>query len=739
MTPAPIHTDGAPSGSAPCFARARPSSAALLRTTTALVTTALATAVLAGLVSVPQAHAQDGVTLPELLVTASRTDAGVPGASTTVITSEEIARAPAQTLPDILARAPGVQVSNMYGGVNGARATVDLRGFGATAMSNTLVLVNGRRIDVPDQQNIDWAAIPLESIERVEITRGNSGAVLYGDGAVGGVINIVTKNAVNAPTGAKAEIAAGSYGQVEGRGSATVTSGPHALALFANAVRADGYRDNNEYHQTNAVADYRYTQEWGSFYLNATASDQHLGYPAGRRVDPWTRVNQVATDPRGTDTPYDYGNQQQASGTAGVTVDLMPGLELIVDGGVRARTQQAGFFQSCFDFATNTSVGGCAQSPLSYFDSTLVTSSVTPRVRVDTNVFGVPWKATAGVDLYHTDYDSPRSLFDGATAIHSYDLDQTSLAAYAMNTVTLFSTTDLSFGGRVQRTDITATDSLDPNAPGYSGPTCYPGYGCFPGDTQANPLDEGKTNTAYHLGLEHRLNSVVTLFGRTAQSFRVPNLDERVGSSPYGTPSNFSLKTQTSHDYEGGFRVVSGPLWLQWSIYDMYLDDEIFYSPATFTNVNLDPTRRYGTEASASFRLTDDVKLEGSVAYTRAVFREGDFAGNDVPLVARNTARVGVVWNVIDTRLVFSGDVRYVGSRRMDNDSANQQPLIPAVGLVDVKLAGKLDRYFWSVSVQNLFDEDYFDYAVASTSSLGTYNAYPQAGRTFLVRAGATF
>ena len=43
---------------------------------------------------------------------------------------------------------------------------------------------------------VDLAAIPRESIERIEITRGNSGAVLYGDGAVGGVINIVTKTGV---------------------------------------------------------------------------------------------------------------------------------------------------------------------------------------------------------------------------------------------------------------------------------------------------------------------------------------------------------------------------------------------------------------------------------------------------------------------------------------------------------------------------------------------------------------
>ena len=126
---------------------------------------------------------------------------GIAGASTTIITAEDIARAPAQTLPDILSREPGIQVTNLFGGVNGARSAVDMRGFGAAAPSNTLVLINGRRINDLDIAGVDLASIPRDSIDRIEITRGNSGAVLYGDGAVGGVINIVTKSGIGIETG----------------------------------------------------------------------------------------------------------------------------------------------------------------------------------------------------------------------------------------------------------------------------------------------------------------------------------------------------------------------------------------------------------------------------------------------------------------------------------------------------------------------------------------------------------
>src|SRR5262249_46556214 len=160
----------------------------------------------------------------------------------------------------------------------------------------------------------------------------------------------------------------------------------------------------------------------------------------------------------------------------------------------------------------------------------------------------------------------------------------------------------------------------------------------------------------------------VTLFGRTAQSFRVPNVDERVGmvSAGIGEPTRFDLRTQKSRDWEVGARVNVGPVNVQSSIYDMYLTDEIHfrYGPDfVVNNTNLDPTRRYGSETIASWQATETVRVKGGYAYTRAVFREGIFAGDDVPLVSRNTASLGVAWNIMDTRLVFDGVVRYVGAR----------------------------------------------------------------------------
>src|SRR5262249_24455545 len=74
----------------------------------------------------------------------------VTGASPTVITRTDLARSPGQTVQDVLAREPGIQVTSLFGSVNGARSTVDMRGFGATGALNTLVLINGRRLNDVD-------------------------------------------------------------------------------------------------------------------------------------------------------------------------------------------------------------------------------------------------------------------------------------------------------------------------------------------------------------------------------------------------------------------------------------------------------------------------------------------------------------------------------------------------------------------------------------------------------------
>jgi iron complex outermembrane receptor protein len=306
------------------------------------------------------------------------------------------------------------------------------------------------------------------------------------------------------------------------------------------------------------------------------------------------------------------------------------------------------------------------------------------------------------------------------------------LAGYWQHTVGLLPSTDFSYGARVQNTSLSAKDRYDPTAPGAF-------------DIQALPLDSNETQYAAHVGVEHRFTDVFSVFGRAAHAFRTPDVDERVASGPAfdaffaPIPQTFKLKTQTSSDVEGGFRIKTNIFQVQTSVYNMDLENEIHFDPVNFFNYNLDPTRRYGAETSASVRVSDSVLLRGGMAYTRAVFREGPFAGADVPLVSRYTTNAGVTWNILQNYLVFDATLRGWSSRIMDNDQANLQTRIPANATADFKLSGQYEHFFWSLSVNNVLNALYYDYAIASSFTAGRFSAYPLPGRTYMVKAGATF
>lgn len=660
------------------------------------------------------AGAQPAETLPPVDVTASRLDTGMAGASTTVISREDIERSPVQNLPTILSELAGIQIRHVGAGVAGARDVVDMRGFGASASSNVLVLVNGRRVNDFDLQGFDFSSVPINSIERVEVTRGNPGAVLYGDGAVGGVINIITKNGVNQKPSLRVEGGAGSFNTREARGDAVWSSGPWSAAFSALGLSTNGYRENSELRQKNFTGDVRYTTDAGSVYFNIVLDDQKLGLPGGRLVTPTS--SELVTNPTGAATPDDYGNKQGQNYLLGFTRMLAPGLELIVDGSVRHKAQQGELY--------------FMGSPYNGVDSTLTTVSFTPRVKIDTQAFGMPAKILTGFDYYNTQYDSSRAMDLVSTPYHVYDIKQTTAAFYGNGTFGVRPDTDITLGARVQYNTVSARDTYDPAAP----------FGF--GDAQGLPFDGNEWQWAAQLGFEHRINPTLALFGHVARSFRVPNADERIGQAvafnfPTPTPTNFDLRTQTSYEVEGGARLNLGRVTLKSSVYGMNLDDEIFYSPATGTNINLDATRHWGVENTAMVRINDKIRLTGNLTYTRATFREGQFAGNDIPLISRWTANAGISWSVWEKYVVYDAIVRYAGERRLDNDSANVQPMIPGYTTVDMRVGGEWKNLFWSVSVQNLFDVDYFDYGIASTTTIGRYNAYPQPGRTYMFRLGA--
>lgn len=115
----------------------------------------------------------------------------IPAASF-VLTSDDIRRSGARSVPEALRLVPGLDVAQ----VDGTAWSVAVRGFGNRANNQPLVIIDGRRVYSPDFGGIQWETepMPIEDVARIEVMRG-PGAVPFGSNAVNGVINIITRSA----------------------------------------------------------------------------------------------------------------------------------------------------------------------------------------------------------------------------------------------------------------------------------------------------------------------------------------------------------------------------------------------------------------------------------------------------------------------------------------------------------------------------------------------------------------
>lgn len=126
----------------------------------------------------------------------SRTEStvGHSAAAVSVITQEMIHRSGATCIPELLRMAPGVNVARLTSN----QWVISIRGFDNTLANKLLVQVDGRTVYSPVQSGVFWDTVdyPLEDIERIEVVRGPGGTD-WGANAVNGVINIITKSAMD--------------------------------------------------------------------------------------------------------------------------------------------------------------------------------------------------------------------------------------------------------------------------------------------------------------------------------------------------------------------------------------------------------------------------------------------------------------------------------------------------------------------------------------------------------------
>lgn len=195
------------------------------------------------------------------------------GAATTVITRQQIESSGMRTVAEVLRSVPGLDL--VQSGDAGALTSVLLRGANS---NDTLLLVDGVRMNSPYFAGYDFSTLTTENVERIEIARGPFSA-LYGSDAMGGVIQIFTRPALAGLSG-RASVEAGNAGEREGEAFAAVGSGAWGVTASARDGQLGGDRPNADWKERSGSV--RVEGHWGDTLraaLEAGLVDGEAGTP----------------------------------------------------------------------------------------------------------------------------------------------------------------------------------------------------------------------------------------------------------------------------------------------------------------------------------------------------------------------------------------------------------------------------------------------------------------------------
>lgn len=648
------------------------------------------------------------VTLEEVVVTGRRTEQRIERipANITVIDEEEIKNSNAKSIPDLLRSEEGIVVRDLLG--TGKTAQVDLRGFGETAPYNTLILVDGRRVNEIDLSGVDWTQISLDQVERIEIVRG-TGTVLYGDNAVGGVINIITKTPAEALT-FTAGSTLGSYSRNKEKIYLSGGKDKVTASLFASYDSTAGYRENNDFRAKDIGGKIVYDAlEHLTLNLSGAYHSDEFGLPGD------LTEAELEIDRRGTNEPFNEAQTRDKYLQLGSNLDLGDYGAVEADLSFRGRDIGQKFVSAFGTFLS---------------DAETDTWGFTPRYVWDGKILDRGNTLIAGVDFYWAEQDVQSFFGTPPTPSGLATVEKDSYGLYFNNDFSILKNLILSFGARHEHVKY---DLKNEPLTGFPAPP--------------PPLSDSLTEreNAYSGGLTYLYSGKSSVFLRANRSLRFPLTDELIEFDQLtGQPRvNSDLKPQKGKHYEVGIRHFFTPdLMASLTLFHAKIKDEIFLdpTPAPFfgTNSNHPETLHRGVEVGARVDLFKKLTLSGNYTYEKATFETDPFEGNDIPAVPRHKANFGLRVHDMVPGLVFSADYNYVGSSFLISDQANQLKKLDNYFTINARLSyeWKILRTF--VGVNNLTDEKYSEYGVAGAGGT-TRNFYPAPERNWEVGIALIF
>ncbi|WP_428773650.1 TonB-dependent receptor [Vibrio sp.] len=594
-------------------------------------------------------------------------------ANVVVLTSDEIAASGATDLSGLLRGRAGIQISDTNSG-----PVFAMRGFsGGQAGHNTLILLDGRRLNKQDLSSPQLSSILISQIERVEILSGSAG-VLYGDQAVGGVINIITKSGQGER--GHVSIGAGNYDSFAGSaGVSTDISDDWRLYLSASQDNSDNYRQHNRRETGVLLGRVSYQRDLTEFYTEASYYDNNRQYAGSLSEQQYQQDPRQASSPSNTDYSHDI--------TKAVRIGYKQPL-------------QAGWSLDSSAFYDRSTASG-----LSYGSDTKKSS-----------------RQLEGAVKLENRFNNQRGAgnlligLDGADRSHQYlasfsnrDNDQSSYSIYSQFNYPLLEKLTLTLGGRYSAVEDRLYDMA-----------IYP-----------NRETLTASKDAYEAALNYKINAEQRAYLRADTNFRFAKIDEQA----YTSPGVRGLKPQTGRSIEAGWSLMKPSYSVKLDLFQLALEDEIIFDSSAPTpiggffqgaNVNAESSERRGATWSGDLYLLEDWLLGAEYSFIDAEFTNGVNQGKELPWVARHSGRLFSNFDVSEHWQLFVEGV-YTGSRYKDGDTANSAAKLPAYWLGN--LAVNYTRQAWTASlrVDNLFDQKY----AANANNWGAY--YPGDGRRFML------
>lgn len=646
-----------------------------------------------------------------VVVTATRTERTleeVP-ASVSVLHDDVIDATPAQSLDDVIRTMPGVNInSDASYQVHFTANGISTRGLGSGADTRTLVTLDGVPLNGSNQGVVQWTQVPLESIDRVELVRGG-GSALWGNYALGGVMNIVTRPPRTSE--ASGDIGYGRYGttRVNAYGAAAANNA-FALSGNVNYFKTAGFNRVPEdqrqpldiatsFDATNAQATARFTPKptvTGFVRGNFFHGDQTLG------------------------TPLSTNNTRLATISGGLTNTSSRGSSLVLNGFYRDSRFQTdnpgtpfGAPPRTAEYVQNAHVG----------DWTDFGSSLQWNTSQSTHLPLL----SVGADVHRTSGSDTAAIYDQAGTQIRTDIGsgaQLLTGVFGQASVVPMPSVEILASLRFEY--FKNFDGFDGN-PG--------GIGTVP--------DTNETATTGRASIRYKLNQTVALRAAVYNGFRAPQLDNlyRGFSIPGGIfLPNSQLVPETLQGVEAGIDLSGKGVRAQVTgFYNQIKDlitsrnlDQSELPPGFFfgsRQINAGILHSSGIEVETNWSMSSSTSANVAYTYTHSQIVENPVDPGSVGVqlfgVPKNKASAMVVY-ASPSGFKAAMRVRYQQEHASDPGHTLVEPAYTVWDLsVSYRVSKQLEIYG---TLENLFDLTY----VASNSGFGP----PQRGTPFSPFAG---